>query len=92
MTPVENFEYPMVVYEDAENGERVWRGNFPGLHGCWLEAASKEEVLRLAPSVLWEYASACFETGWTPPHAPPVRWLEESGAGEVCVVRAKKPL
>lgn len=80
----------MVVYEDTENGAKIWRGNFPGLHGCWLEAASKEEVLRLAPSVLWEYASACFETGWTPPEAPPVAELVSGGVGDVVTVTARK--
>ena len=87
---MEKFVYPLVVYEDFENGENIWRGNFPGLHGCWLESPSKDDVLRLAPSVLWEYASACFETGWTPPAAPDVRELEEAGAGEVLVVTAEK--
>ena len=47
-------------------------------------------MLRLAPSVLWEYASACFETGWTPPAAPGVRELEEAGAWDVVVVTAEK--
>ncbi len=87
-----SFEYPMVVYEDSENGGKIWRGNFPGLHGCWLEASTKERVLHLAPSVLGEYVFACRQTGWTPPAAPSVRELEASGTGEVFIVSADDTL
>ena len=81
----------MVVYSDFENGKMVWRGNFPGLHGCWLESSSKDEVLRLAPSVLGEYAAACFATGWPLPEPPDERELAAADAGEVIVVRAVLP-
>ena len=88
---LENFVYPMVVYSDVEDGQIVWRGNFPGLHGCWLESSSKDEVLRLAPSVLGEYAAACFAAGWTLPEPPDERELAEADAGEVIVVKAAPP-
>lgn len=83
------FSYPMVVYDDMEDGARVWRGNFPGLHGCWLEAGTEEEVLRVAPSVLAEYAASCSSAGWTPPPPPSVDELRESGIGYVVVVEAE---
>lgn len=88
---LEDFVYPMVVYSDTEEGNTVWRGNFSGLHGCWLEASSKDEVLRLAPSVLGEYVASCLAAGWRLPEPPNVHELIEADAGEVHLVSAVMP-
>lgn len=89
MNSEEAFSYPLVLYEDREDGEEIWRGNFPGLNGCWLEAATRDEVIARAPSVLGEYAAACRGAGWRLPRAPELSELRDTGVGEVFMIWAE---
>ncbi|MBR4401203.1 MAG: hypothetical protein IKT09_05845 [Synergistes sp.] len=83
----ELYVYPLVLYKEKISDGYIWIGNFPGLNGCWAEDRSRDKVLASAPFVLHEYASACRELGWPLPEAPSLKELEDSGVGEVFVIK-----
>ncbi len=84
----QTYIYPIVIYEETCADAPLWIGNFPGLNGCWVEGASRENVLEKAPGVLCEYVSACIATEWPLPQAPDADELRKAGAGAVELVEA----
>ena len=81
------FTYPAILSYESDGG--LWIMKFPGLHGCWVEGKTEDDVRRRAPEVLGEFLRGCFDCGVTPSKPPEADMLRKFADGEVIGVSVR---
>lgn len=77
---------PAIVSNEYDSG-KLWVVNFPGFRGCWVEGASRNDVITRAPKVLKEYLDYLIENSGKIPDIMDIEEMKKANIGEVIEVK-----